>query len=75
MNNKGNALDKLGKPQEAIVWYDKVLSIDKNDTNALLNKGNALDKLGKPQKLLFGLIKYYPLIKMIPMPCLTKGMH
>ena len=50
MLNKGNALDKLGKPQEAIVWFDKVLSIDKNDTKAMNNKGNALDKLGKPQE-------------------------
>ena len=50
MDNKGIALDDLGKPQEAIVWYDKVLAIDKNDTNAMTNKGVALDDLGKPQE-------------------------
>ena len=46
---KGVALDELGKPQDAIVWYDKALSLDKNDTDAMYNKGVALDELGKPQ--------------------------
>ena len=32
MNNKGIALDSLGKYQEAITWYDKMLAIDGNDT-------------------------------------------
>ena len=41
--------------QEAIAYYDKVLAIDANDTNALNNKGLALDNLVQYQEA----ITYY----------------
>jgi tetratricopeptide (TPR) repeat protein len=44
------ALDHLGKYQEAITWFDKVLAINKNDTRVMYNKGSALDSLGKYQE-------------------------
>ena len=50
MNNKGLALNNLGKYEEAIEWYDKALKIDPNDVNALNNKGKALYNLGKYQE-------------------------
>ena len=50
LDNKGLALYNLGKYEEAIEWYDKVLKIDPNDVNALNNKGLALNNLGKYQE-------------------------
>ena len=40
-------LNDLGKYQEAITYYDKVLAIDPNFVYALNGKGVALDDLGK----------------------------
>ncbi len=42
-NNKGYALYKLGKNDEAITCYDKAIEIDPNSASAWNNKGNALD--------------------------------
>jgi tetratricopeptide (TPR) repeat protein len=42
----GNALYRLGKYIEAIIFYDKALAIYPNDANALDYKGAALVKLG-----------------------------
>ena len=39
--NKGIALDNLGKYQEAITYYDKVLAINPNYVDALNNKAVA----------------------------------
>ena len=50
MINKGNALDILGKNEEAIVEYDKVLKIDPNSVDAFNGKGFALDDLGKNEE-------------------------
>ena len=50
MNDKGVALMNLGKNQEAITWFDKVLAINKNDADAMINKGHALIHLGKHQE-------------------------
>ena len=49
-NNKGNALDALGKFQDAIKCYDKSLKINPRYDLAWGNKGNALKHLGKPQE-------------------------
>ncbi len=44
--NKGIALYKLGKYQEAITSYDKAIEIDPNYAKAWHNKGLALKKQG-----------------------------
>lgn len=38
---------KRGNPRDAIFYFDKVLSVEPEHTNALVHKGNALGKLGK----------------------------
>jgi len=45
-NNKGIALAKSGKIDEAVICYDKALNIDPDDYVYLNNKGNALYKKG-----------------------------
>jgi heparosan-N-sulfate-glucuronate 5-epimerase len=47
LNNNGSSLAKLGKYNESIVFFDKALAINPNNTAALNNKGLALAKLGK----------------------------
>jgi hypothetical protein len=47
LNDNGSALAKLGKYNESIVFFDKALAINPNNTAALNNKGLALAKLGK----------------------------
>jgi hypothetical protein len=47
LNNNGSALAKLGKYNESIVFFDKALAINPNNTAALNNKGLSLAKLGK----------------------------
>ncbi len=44
---QGNALFDQGKYQDAISYYDKTLSIDPANINALYNKALALDRLNK----------------------------
>lgn len=46
-NNKGWALEKLGKSQEALTAYDTAVSLDAEYTNALINQGNLLNMMGK----------------------------
>ena len=53
--NKGIALDEKGKYEEAITYYDKVLTIDPDNIDALYAKGSALDDLGKYEEA----ITYY----------------
>src|SRR5660398_150697 len=48
--NKGFALNRLGKYQEAITAFDKALEIDPQDRTAWNNKGLALANLGKYQE-------------------------
>lgn len=50
LGNKGYSLSNLGKPQEAIVCYDRALEINPEDAKTWLNKGIALGTLGKPQE-------------------------
>ena len=45
-NNKGLALNSLGRYDEAIKCYDKAIEIDPNDADAWNNKGLALNSLG-----------------------------
>ena len=45
--NKGTSLAKLGKYEEAIVYFDKALEINPDNVEALNNTGVALAKLGK----------------------------
>ena len=47
LNNKGVALNDLGRYEEALTWYDKALAIDPKHVYALYNKGAALFNLGK----------------------------
>jgi len=54
-NNKGLALDSLGKSNEAIEYYDKALEIDPKLALAWNNKGLALNKLENYQEA----IEYY----------------
>ena len=49
------ALDRLGKYQEAIEYYDKAIEIDANFIDAQISKGWALDGLGKYKEA----IEYY----------------
>lgn len=44
--NKANSLDSLGRHEEAILYYDKVLEIDPSHADALFNKSVVLDNLG-----------------------------
>jgi tetratricopeptide (TPR) repeat protein len=45
--NKETTLSNLGRREEAISYYDKVLAIEPGNMDALNNKGNALDNLGR----------------------------
>jgi Putative Zn-dependent protease, contains TPR repeats len=44
---RGIALDHLGKPDQAIACYDKVLEADPHQARAWYLKGRALDRLGR----------------------------
>ena len=47
---KALALEKLGKYEEVIECYDKILGIDPHALNAYHSKGVALEKLGKHEE-------------------------
>ena len=47
MNVKGVSLHCLGKYDEAIDCYDRILNLDSKIGLIWINKGNALTKLGK----------------------------
>jgi tetratricopeptide (TPR) repeat protein len=47
LTDKGIALYNLGRYEEAIVCYDKLLEINPKDVDALYNKGVALSDLGR----------------------------
>src|SRR6476619_1021467 len=46
LNDKADALRKLGNNTEALKYYDKALEIDPNNTDALNDKGVAFLNLG-----------------------------
>ena len=45
--NKGNALAKLGKDEEAIECYNQVIRFNSKDPNGWFNRGNSLANLKK----------------------------
>ena len=47
--NKGLSLGSLGRYQDAIQYFDKVLKIQPNNVKALYNKGLSLGSLGRYQ--------------------------
>jgi tetratricopeptide (TPR) repeat protein len=51
-NDKGLALAKSGRNQEAIQYFDKALELDPKNVGALVNKGTALYKLNRYQEAL-----------------------
>jgi tetratricopeptide (TPR) repeat protein len=55
LNDKADALRKLGNNTESLKYYDKALAIDPNSTDALNDKGVALQNLGNYTEAL----KYY----------------
>ena len=52
---KGELYERLGKLEDAIKCYEKVLELDPNHTNALLNMARIYEKLGDIEKA----IDYY----------------
>ena len=52
LSTKGLALYHLGKHEEAINQYDKILDLEPNHVNTLINKGLALDHLGNFEEAL-----------------------
>lgn len=52
MCNKGLSYDRLGRSEEALLFYDRALQISPADATALCNKGVALDNLGKTDEAL-----------------------
>jgi tetratricopeptide (TPR) repeat protein len=48
--SKNVALDKLGKHEDAIKYFDKAIEIYPRNQYALCRKGVALDKLGKDEE-------------------------
>jgi tetratricopeptide (TPR) repeat protein len=47
LTNKGTALDQLGRYEEAVECFDKVLEINPKDAEALNNKGSSLIKMNR----------------------------
>ena len=52
LNNRGNALQDLKRPEEALASYDKALAIRPDYAEALNNRGKALQDLKRPEEAL-----------------------
>jgi len=48
VNNYGFVLDKLGRDEEALIWYYRTVELDPKRTPIYLNLGDMMVKLGKP---------------------------
>ena len=70
LNNKGSALEGLGKCEKAIKCYNKALQINPTYIQALNNKGRALKILGKYKEA----IKYFDKVLKID-PSYKKALY
>ena len=61
-NNKGASLDSLGRYEEAIDCYDRVLELDPRKVNAWYNKALAEDKLSKSQEAIHSYQQFLALV-------------
>jgi tetratricopeptide (TPR) repeat protein len=52
LNNRGNALQDLGRPEEAVASYDEAIACRPDHAFAFNNRGNALKKLGRRDEAL-----------------------
>lgn len=50
--DKGNALDDLGRHEEALEAFDQSIELDPNNADIWLNKGKVLDDLGRHEEAL-----------------------
>ena len=50
--NKGNALYKLGRNEEAIKYYDRALEFDPENIFVLIRKGETINRLGEHEEAL-----------------------
>ncbi len=64
-NDKGYALNKLGRYQEALDAYEKVLSRERNDRSSWYNKGLVLYKLAGIRKQCTPLMKHCQLTRIL----------
>jgi protein O-GlcNAc transferase len=49
-NNRGNALQGLGRPDEALESYDRAIALEPDYADAFNNRGNALQQLKRPDE-------------------------
>ena len=63
LNDRGVALERLGRPKEALAGYEQALAIDPTHVEALFNRGNALAALKRPEE---ALASYTEVIRLKP---------
>ena len=73
LEEKGDELTELGKYEEAISFYDKILEIDPNNLVALNKKGANLANLDKPEEALTYFEKALEIDPNYPMSLNNKG--
>lgn len=54
----GDALTKLNKHTDAVIWYKRALKINQNDLNLILKTSKSIENAGNPQEALVLLKKY-----------------
>ena len=63
LHNKGLSLERLGRLEEAIACFDRMLEINPSDGEAWFDKGVALDKLGRSEE---AIVHYDRALKIDP---------